>query len=216
MVYRSPSPKAPPSCVPRDWPAVRFRSCALRIPSRALGRAVCASSKSTVVEGYPASCTTPVAAGLKVRTQSPKLLQLRRGVMELYISDHPLDCVSCPANGHCELQDMAEALDITRHTLRFEWQESPERANRYQQSILCLRPFPLHRVLALRSSVRRDSRHVCPDDSRARICLAGRGQPERAVHAVRVRFMRPMRRSLPDSRSQRKIGDQDRYLPSGP
>ena len=63
--------------------------------------------------GYPASCTTPVAAGLKVRTQSPKLLQLRRGVMELYISDHPLDCVSCPANGHCELQDMAEALDIT-------------------------------------------------------------------------------------------------------
>ncbi len=63
--------------------------------------------------GYPASCTTPVAAGLKVRTQSPKLLQLRRGVMELYISDHPLDCVSCPANGHCELQDMAEVLDIT-------------------------------------------------------------------------------------------------------
>ncbi|HEY7445529.1 MAG TPA: 2Fe-2S iron-sulfur cluster-binding protein, partial [Vicinamibacterales bacterium] len=63
--------------------------------------------------GYPASCTTPVADGLKVRTQSPKLLQLRRGVMELYISDHPLDCVSCPANGHCELQDMAEALDIT-------------------------------------------------------------------------------------------------------
>ena len=33
--------------------------------------------------------------------------------MELYLSDHPLDCVSCPANGHCELQDMAEALDIT-------------------------------------------------------------------------------------------------------
>jgi formate dehydrogenase major subunit len=63
--------------------------------------------------GYPASCTTPVADGLKVRTQSPKLLQLRRGVMELYISDHPLDCVSCPANGHCELQDMAEALNIT-------------------------------------------------------------------------------------------------------
>jgi formate dehydrogenase major subunit len=64
-------------------------------------------------KGYPASCTTLVADGLTVRTETPKLTQLRRGVMELYISDHPLDCVTCPANGHCELQDMAEDLDIT-------------------------------------------------------------------------------------------------------
>ena len=46
--------------------------------------------------GYPASCTTPVEAGMKVRTQSGKLGELRRGVMELYISDHPLDCLTCP------------------------------------------------------------------------------------------------------------------------
>ncbi len=58
-------------------------------------------------KGYPASCTTPVEAGMKVRTQTPKLQQLRRGVMELYISDHPLDCLTCAANGDCELQDMA-------------------------------------------------------------------------------------------------------------
>src|SRR5579871_664792 len=57
--------------------------------------------------GYPASCTTPVEAGMKVRTQSHKLAQVRRGVMELYISDHPLDCLTCSANGNCELQDMA-------------------------------------------------------------------------------------------------------------
>ncbi len=57
--------------------------------------------------GYPASCTTPVEEGMVVRTQSPKLQQLRKGVMELYISDHPLDCLTCPANGACELQDMA-------------------------------------------------------------------------------------------------------------
>jgi formate dehydrogenase major subunit len=57
--------------------------------------------------GYPASCTTPVEAGMVVRTQSSKLQQLRKGVMELYISDHPLDCLTCPANGNCELQDMA-------------------------------------------------------------------------------------------------------------
>ncbi|MBH1962779.1 MAG: formate dehydrogenase subunit alpha [Comamonadaceae bacterium] len=57
--------------------------------------------------GYPASCTTPAEPGMKVRTQSPKLQQLRKGVMELYISDHPLDCLTCAANGDCELQDMA-------------------------------------------------------------------------------------------------------------
>src|ERR1700684_1401952 len=64
-------------------------------------------------KGYPASCTTTVAAGMKVSTQSPKLKQLRHGVLDLYISDHPLDCATCPANGHCELQAMAADAGIT-------------------------------------------------------------------------------------------------------
>ena len=55
--------------------------------------------------GYPASCTTPVAEGMKVCTQNEKLGELRRGIAELYISDHPLDCLTCSANGNCELQD---------------------------------------------------------------------------------------------------------------
>ncbi len=62
--------------------------------------------------GYPASCTTPVAEGIKVRTQTPKLADIRRGVMELYISDHPLDCLTCATNGDCELQDMAGAVGL--------------------------------------------------------------------------------------------------------
>lgn len=62
--------------------------------------------------GYPASCTTPVEAGMKVKTQSDKLAELRRGVMELYISDHPLDCLTCPTNGNCELQDMAGVVGL--------------------------------------------------------------------------------------------------------
>ena len=49
---------------------------------------------------------------MKVTTQSPKLADLRRGVMELYISDHPLDCLTCSANGDCELQDMAGAVGL--------------------------------------------------------------------------------------------------------
>ena len=62
--------------------------------------------------GYPASCTTPVAEGIQVKTQTPKLEDLRRGVMELYISDHPLDCLTCATNGDCELQDMAGAVGL--------------------------------------------------------------------------------------------------------
>jgi formate dehydrogenase major subunit len=62
--------------------------------------------------GTPASCTTPVASGMSVRTQTPLLKDLRRGVMELYISDHPLDCLTCAANGDCELQDMAGAVGL--------------------------------------------------------------------------------------------------------
>ncbi len=62
--------------------------------------------------GTPASCTTPVAEGMVVRTQTQRLADLRRGVMELYISDHPLDCLTCSANGDCELQDMAGAVGL--------------------------------------------------------------------------------------------------------
>ena len=62
--------------------------------------------------GTPASCTTPVSEGMSVSTQTPKLAKLRKGVMELYISDHPLDCLTCAANGDCELQDMAGAVGL--------------------------------------------------------------------------------------------------------
>jgi len=62
--------------------------------------------------GTPASCTTPVVDGMTVRTQSDRLARLRKGVMELYISDHPLDCLTCPANGDCELQDMAGVVGL--------------------------------------------------------------------------------------------------------
>jgi formate dehydrogenase major subunit len=63
-------------------------------------------------KGYPASCTTPVEDGMKIRTQTEALARLRRNVMELYISDHPLDCLTCSANGDCELQDMAGAVGL--------------------------------------------------------------------------------------------------------
>jgi formate dehydrogenase major subunit len=64
------------------------------------------------MKGLPASCTTLVSPGMKVTTQNKRIAEVRRGVMELYISDHPLDCLTCPANGHCELQDMAGAVGL--------------------------------------------------------------------------------------------------------
>ncbi|MFC3110149.1 formate dehydrogenase subunit alpha [Undibacterium arcticum] len=63
-------------------------------------------------KGYPASCTTPCEPGMKVKTQTPKLADIRKGMMELYISDHPLDCLTCPTNGNCELQDMAGVVGL--------------------------------------------------------------------------------------------------------
>ncbi|OGS50819.1 MAG: formate dehydrogenase subunit alpha [Erythrobacter sp. RIFCSPHIGHO2_12_FULL_63_10] len=60
----------------------------------------------------PASCTTPVEQGMVVHTQTARLARLRRGVMELYISDHPLDCLTCSANNDCELQDQAAAVGL--------------------------------------------------------------------------------------------------------
>jgi len=62
--------------------------------------------------GTPASCTTPVAEGMKVKTQTERLKALRKGVMELYISDHPLDCLTCAANGNCELQTQAGKVGL--------------------------------------------------------------------------------------------------------
>ncbi|MGW3513228.1 formate dehydrogenase subunit alpha [Streptomyces sp. NPDC000994] len=70
--------------------------------------------------GTPASCTTPVADGMRVRTQTPKVEKLRQGVMELYISDHPLDCLTCPANGDCELQDMAGVVGLRQVRYGYE------------------------------------------------------------------------------------------------
>ncbi|MEZ5926006.1 MAG: formate dehydrogenase subunit alpha [Hyphomicrobiaceae bacterium] len=69
------------------------------------------SARST---GVPARriLPTPVAEGIVVHTQTPRLKALRKGVMELYISDHPLDCLTCAANGDCELQDMAGAVGL--------------------------------------------------------------------------------------------------------
>lgn len=88
-------------------------------------------------KGTPASCTTPVAEGMSVCTNNPRLAALRKGVMELYISDHPLDCLTCPANGDCELQDMAGAVGLRQVRYGFAGEnhlsEAKDESNPYFQ-----------------------------------------------------------------------------------
>jgi len=70
-------------------------------------------------KGYPASCTTQVAAGMKVRTQSEKLAQLRRGVMELYVSDHPAELLSDTDKSRTEIKEMAHKLGLSSGETRY-------------------------------------------------------------------------------------------------
>ena len=80
------------------------------------------------------SCTEPVSEGLVVRTETQDLAQLRRGVMELYISDHPLDCLTCSANGDCELQDVAGQVglrEVRYQAVSSHTQEEKDASNPY-------------------------------------------------------------------------------------
>ena len=115
--------------------------------------------------GFPASCTTPVRAGMKVRTESPALARLRRGVMELYISDHPLDCLTCPANGKCELQDMAGAVGLREVRYRNGDGANHLHADKDRlESVFHFRSVEMHRVFAMRPRVRGSAGHVRTDD----------------------------------------------------
>ncbi len=73
------------------------------------------------VEGHKnlvASCALPVAEGMVIRTRTPHVLHARKKVLELLLSDHPFDCLTCFRNGNCELQTLAREMNI--HGLQWE------------------------------------------------------------------------------------------------
>ncbi len=99
--------------------------------------------------GFPASCTTLVAPGMKVKTESERLQKLRQGVVELYMSDHPETDF---AGERSELRQVAAKLGMT--TTHALWQRRPDASRGLQgreQSLFQLRPQCLHRLLALRA-----------------------------------------------------------------
>ena len=59
-----------------------------------------------------ASCHTPVAEGMHIQTQSDPIQKLRKNIVELVLTDHPLDCLTCESNNNCELQDVAAEVGI--------------------------------------------------------------------------------------------------------
>ena len=61
-----------------------------------------------------AACHTPVAAGMHLFTESPKIRRLRRNIVELVLTDHPLDCLTCEVNGNCELQTVAAKVGVRK------------------------------------------------------------------------------------------------------
>ena len=125
-------------------------------------------------KGTPASCTTPLEAGMKVHTQSPKLAKLRKGVMELYISDHPLDCLTCAANGDCELQDMAGAVGLREVRYGYAGENHLVADEGRVEPLFHLRRVEVHRLLAVRSCLRGGAGHLRADHRRPWLRLQGR------------------------------------------
>jgi len=72
--------------------------------------------------GLPASCTTPIESGMKITTADNEINKFRKNILELTISDHCMDCLICPANGNCELQDEAATAGI--RTIRYAQDKS--------------------------------------------------------------------------------------------
>ena len=162
--------------------------------------------------GTPASCTTLVAPGMKVHTAGEKVRRIRRGVMELYISDHPLDCLTCSANGNCELQDAAGEVGLRDVRYGYDGANHLQRADRRLQSVFPVRSVEVHRLLALRARVRGSAGHVRADRAGARLRLEDRRRHGRAVPGQRVRLLRRLRAGLPDRDADGK--DRGRSRPA--
>ena len=81
-----------------------------------------------------ASCVTPVAEGMVVKTNTPRVRATRKSTLEMILSDHNRDCLACIRNGNCELQDLSELYGIRK--ISFEGTKSPTRYDDLSDSIV--------------------------------------------------------------------------------
>ena len=174
----------------------------------------CASWRSRAAKATRRPAPRRPRLAWSVRTQSPKLQDLRKGVMELYISDHPLDCLTCSANGDCELQDMAGVTGLRNVRYGVAGQEvegvcgahhctsAKDESNPYftydpSKCIVCNR--------CVRACEETQGTFALTISGRGlrKPCVAGAGP---TFHGQRVRELRRMRAGLPDGDAAGKVG----------
>jgi len=81
------------------------------------------------VEGSPKmirACTTPVDEGQNILTHDPEIVEVRRSVLELIMSNHPNECLYCPRNGSCELQALAAEFGIREQPFKANIRRLPK------------------------------------------------------------------------------------------
>lgn len=77
------------------------------------------------LRGFPTSCTTPATNGMKVTTNSYEIQELRKGIFELLVSEHPMTCLTCAKNQRCELQEVATYIGLQEVTLEPTYRTDP-------------------------------------------------------------------------------------------
>ena len=90
------------------------------------------------------SCKQECTEGMVVHTHTPRVINARKTVMELLLSNHPAECLTCSSNGHCELQDLAHSLGIRQIRYKgemseFEIDRSPSIVRNPNKCIMCRR-----------------------------------------------------------------------------
>ena len=130
----------------RDPAFCYYPGCRCRPP------AACASCAMEKVPKLQTACTTPVAEGMVVTTESAEIAQARKATLELLLGNHPLDCPVCDAGGECELQDMTFKYGAAES--KFMRDQEPSRGAAVVAGGV-LRPPALHPLLPLRARVRR-------------------------------------------------------------
>ena len=142
-----------------------------------------------------------------VRTQTERLKKLRKGVMELYISDHPLDCLTCAANGDCELQDMAGAVGL--RDVRYGYRAA---TNHLDTTGRRTSPTRISPTIPSKCIVCSRCVRACEEvQGTFALTIAGRGFDSRVSAGMdepfldsRMRLLRRLRAGLPDRDADRK------------
>ena len=94
------------------------------------------------MKGFPSSCTTPAKEGMIIRTDTPEVQDLRKNILELILTEHPAICLTCSKNLNCELQRVAQYIDLDKLSLPYIHREFPIKENPlftrdYNLCILC-------------------------------------------------------------------------------